>query len=477
MAPPEPRGAITVAYPAEPATLDPYAFAGDTPATRDITHMLMPGLYSIDPSGARARWLLASDPVVSQGPPFAVTITLRTDAVWSDGVPITVDDLRFTWQRALHAQSARAGYDQITRIVAETPKRAAIEFRRVFPQWQDLFSAGLGVLPAHALRSLKPLSSGWPVSGGPFVLKTWHRGLDMIFEPNPRAWYGRPKLRTLRIVFVPDDIGALQLFRRHSVDVLGPYEGADWIRRAREAAGRRVSTDTGQTWIGIVLNSAAAPLTDARVRRAFADSIDRVRIVAGLVQNEGTLLNAIPPSSSSPFATYGNIGRARSVLSAAGWSGAPIRSKGSTKLSFTVAVPDSDGLAGIIARALTFQAVRANIDVQEINLPIDELMQWLTGSRFRAAILTWRDPPGGAARARFAGGGRLLDIARLNDAALNAALLSGGTSAQVRLASLVPVIPLSTLAVTLAWSARVRGPVANAEADGPFWNVQEWSAG
>jgi ABC-type transport system substrate-binding protein len=227
--------------------------------------------------------------------------------------------------------------------------------------------------------------------------------------------------------------------------------------------------------MGIVLNTAAAPLSDVRVRRSFVDSLDRMRIVAGLVQDQGSLLNAIPPSSSSPFATYGALGRARTTLADDGWSGSPIRSKGGTKLSFTVAVADSDGLGSIIARALTFQAVRAGIDVQAISLPVDELMRtWLTGGRFRAALLTWRDPPGGAARARFAGGGRSITVTRIDDAELNARLLDGRF--EPRMAALVPVIPLSTLAVTLAWSARVTGPVANAEADGPFWNIAAWAA-
>src|SRR5438270_8612682 len=124
-----PSGTLTIAYPAEPATLDPFAPAGDTPATRDIARMLMPGLYKVTPSGARARWLLASEPVESNGPPFSVTLALRDDATWSDGKPITVEDLRFTWQLAAHRQIARAGYDQIARIVTLSPKRARIEFR------------------------------------------------------------------------------------------------------------------------------------------------------------------------------------------------------------------------------------------------------------------------------------------------------------------------------------------------------------
>ena len=468
-------GTLTIAYPAEPATLDPFVPAGDTPATRDLARLLMPGLYKITPSGARERWLLESEPVVSNGPPFSVTLTLRRDAV---------DDLLFTWQLAARGQIAREGYDQIARIVALTPKRARIEFRAPFRRWGDLFSAGLGVLPAHALstpRRLAFLSSGWPVSGGAFVLKAWHRGLDMIFEPNPHAWGGKPRLLRLRVVFVPDALGALTLFRRGQVDALGPYQAPDWTKRV---AGASVTTDAGQTSMGIVMNTRSKLLGDVRVRRAFADSIDRGRLVRGLVQTEGSKLDVVPPGTSAPFAVYGNVGRARATLSADGWRGAPIRSKGGTKLSFTIAVADSDGLGQVLARAIQYQAAQASIDVQTVFLPVDEIMSsWLTGPRFEAAILEWRDPPDGALRARFASGGKLLNVARLSDQRLNGDLSAEDASAAVvtkeaseaRLAAVIPVLPVATLTISLVASARAHGLVANAEADGPFWNAEQWS--
>jgi peptide/nickel transport system substrate-binding protein len=365
-----------------------------------------------------------------------------------------VDDLRFTWQLAAHAPIARAGYDQISRIVTLTPKRARIEFRAPFARWRDLFSAGLGVLPAHALatpRAQASLSSGWPVSGGPFVLKAWHPGLDMIFEPNPRAWDGKPKLLRLRVVFVPDSLGALTLFRNGAVDALGPYQSPDWSKRVSAVPGASLTTDTGLTWMGIVLNTGSKLLGDVKVRRAFADSMDRGLLVRGLVQGEGESLDGIPPATTGAFASYGDVKRARATLEADGWRGAPIRSKGGTKLSFTIAVADSDDLGQVLGRAIQYQAIRANIDVELVTLPVDEIMSsWLTGPRFQAAILEWRDPPGGALRARF-----------------------GGTDASV--AATVPVIPLATLAVSLVASARAHGLVASADADGPFWNVEQWS--
>jgi ABC-type transport system substrate-binding protein len=229
-----------------------------------------------------------------------------------------------------------------------------------------------------------------------------------------------------------------------------------------------------------VMNTRSKLLGDVQIRHAFADSLDRGQLVGGLVQAEGVALNSIPPARSTRFGTYGDLARARTTLSSDGWSGSGIRTKRGTKLSFTIAVADSDGLGQVLARAITYQAARAGIDVQSVSLPVDEIMStWLTGPRFDAAILEWRDPPEGAVRARFASGGKLLNVARLTDGTLNQDLTAEDAGAkdasQARLAAVLPVLPLATLAVSLASSARAHGLVANAEADGPFWNAEQWS--
>jgi peptide/nickel transport system substrate-binding protein len=485
-----PGGAVVVAYPNEPATLNPFARTGDDPATHDLARMLMPSMYRITPEGKRELWLLASEPIETRGPPFSVTIELRSDAVWSDGTPITVDDLRFTWKAALKVTPvARQGYDRIERIVPLSKKRARIEFRSIFRRWRDLFSAGAGLLPKHALsdqKGLERLDSGWPVSGGPFVLKAWHPGLDMVFAPNPHAWFARPLLKQLRVVFVPDDIGALALLRKKAVQGLVTYQAPDWIRRAQSISGVVVSTDTGQTWVALVMNTEAAPLTDVRVRRAFADSIDRARLARGLLQAEGILLNAVPPASSTAFRDLGKLARSRSTLTAAGWTGSEIRQKAGQKLTFTLALADADSLGGVVARAIQYQSARAGFDVETIVLPQDDLFtRWFPTSRFEAALVTWRDPPDGAARAHFAStASGTPNLSRFGDGMLDAAFAAedaAGGAPQAKseklLASGLPVLPMATLAVSIITSNGLRGARASAEADGPFWDAQDWSTG
>ncbi|MFN2613794.1 MAG: ABC transporter substrate-binding protein [Actinomycetota bacterium] len=420
-------GTVTVAYPSEPATLDPFAAAGDEPAARDIVRAVMPALWRFGPQGARERWLLASDPVIAGR---TMTVELRPDAVWSDGKAITVADLTATWRRA---RALFPDYARIASIEALTSKRARIRFTAMPAHPDDLFSAGLGVIPAH-VRAY----ANWSVGGGAFVVGAWHRGLDVVLVRNPRAWGTVPPLDSIRFVFVPDPDGARALLAQGKIDVLGPYVTPEWLRLLGSTP---VSTDEGPTWIGLVLNDTRGALRDPVVRRALVQSIDRARIVAGEIQEQGHPTTSTDPSTTSAPSPP-DVAGARRSLDADGWSGSKPRKKHGVELSFTLATISTEPLAQLLARAVQFQAARAGFDVQPLALDNDNLWRkWIPGARFDAALVVWRSPPGGAPR-------------------VHSAL----------------VVPFATLRVSLAVRSDVIcGARANASADGPFWNAESWS--
>jgi hypothetical protein len=239
----------------------------------------------------------------------------------------------------------------------------------------------------------------------------------MTFAPNPRAWAGAPRVRALRVVFVPDATGARELFKRGEVDVLGPYHAPDWQRRAGEVRGATVSTDTGSTWASIVFNTRAPPVRAPSVRRAFVDAIDRALIVRGLVQAEGTLLIA------GGYGVPGRrLARARREL----------RGRAPT---FTMAIVAEDDLAFGVAEAIKFQAADAGFSFEEVPLEPDRFYgPWLHGPDFEAAFLIRRG-------------------ARPS----------------------VGDVPLYRVAVSLVSSAAVSGVVSSAGPDGPFWGAQDWA--
>jgi peptide/nickel transport system substrate-binding protein len=479
-------GTLVVAYPHEPATLNPFVRGGDDPPTRDLVRPFLPSLYTLGPHGERSRSLLASDPVASAGPPFTITLTLRSDAVWSDGAAITAGDLRFTWQTLVDRRwpiASRDGYDQIGSVDVLSPTQARIVFAHPYARWMDLFDR---ILPSHVLAG-KPfgsaLTSSYPVSGGPFLLSSWTPGLQIVYTRNPRAWGQRPLLDRIVVQFVPDVVTAFQLLAAGKVDALGPYPGVDVQRRAGLVPGAHVSADLGSSWDGIVLNTRDPTLSDPRVRQALALAIDRPGIVAGLVRGEGTLLDALEPGGAPAFGGR-DLARAEALLDAAGWTGTGTRTRHGSDLSFTLALA-GDELPDRVAAAIHQQAAEAGFDVDIVDMPPDELWRdWIWGSRFEAAFLEVRDPPGGALRARYDAGyvrPKGFNISGIADASLDGALRgidasASGTeaAAERRLAALVPAIPLYQSEVVLVAGPHAGGLVADASEDGFLTTAAAW---
>jgi peptide/nickel transport system substrate-binding protein len=485
-------GEIRVAYPWVPATLNPFLRGGDAPGVRELVRPLLPALYRLGPGSARVPWLLDHEPAPADvgGTPFSVRLRLRADASWSDGMPITAADLRFTWRTVMDPRwpiASRDGYDRLTDVVVESPTVARLVFSTPFARWRDLFSAGLGVLPEHALAGKdfsRELARSWPVSGGPFVLASYTPGLEMVFARSPHPWGGAPLLDRLRVLFVPDPTTALQLYRRGEVDVLGPYSAPDFARRATEA-GATVSRDLGSSWVGLVLGTKAGPLASVEVRRALARAIDRAGIVEGLVRDEGEIHEDAFVAEGGAGSFSGlthDPGAADRILDQAGFrrTGGGARHKGGADLAFSIASVVSDDLADRILRAVHTELRARGFEPNLVALDSDELWpDWLLSSRLQAALVRFADPPGGSARAHYHTSGGW-NYSSVSDAVLDRALDGADADAkglvQVggRVAELLPVLPLYRPRVTAAAGDAVHGVEANASADGMFVSAHRW---
>src|SRR4029077_11160297 len=88
-----------------------------------------------------------------------------------------------------------------------------------------LFSEGtFPPLPAHLLAKYKRIDrldyDANPVGDGPYVLKQWIHGSDMIFSPNPYYWRGRAHVDQIDIRIIPDSVTGVNALRTHEIDVL-----------------------------------------------------------------------------------------------------------------------------------------------------------------------------------------------------------------------------------------------------------------
>lgn len=259
------RGVARVAFPDEPATLDPLTQTGLAAETRAFLPLLTPRIVvgGSGPGIVRAT--------LEQG---SNDLTVEPGSSWSDGTAITGRDVERTWKLVRASSLPFEGFEAITSMRVDGDRV------RVAPATATrLFRDGFHVLPPDFSPSA--YATSWPTSGGPFMLAIWTRGSQMSFVTNPSSPGSGPLLAGLDVSFVTDPDAALALFRRNEIDVLSRYGAPGWHERLT-TAGAKVSPPGDGAAVALVLR---APATSAARVRMLA-RIDLARINAVLVQGE-----------------------------------------------------------------------------------------------------------------------------------------------------------------------------------------------
>ena len=136
------------------------------------------------------------------------TVTIRQDAVFSDGKPLTAADVAYTFNTA----ATSGGLTDITVLAAAVAiDRATVELRLKQPQSTFVNRLiTLGIVPEHAHDQNYPRN---PIGSGPYQLVQWDEGQQLIVEANPNYYGEAPGIQRLVFLFFR---GRRRLCRRQS---------------------------------------------------------------------------------------------------------------------------------------------------------------------------------------------------------------------------------------------------------------------
>jgi peptide/nickel transport system substrate-binding protein len=334
--PPEPGGTIVVAMGQEPESLVPYGER--TSVSSDVEGFLFrmlaitnPDFGSFSPDVARA-WEWSPDRK-------ALTMSLRNDVYWSDGVQLTADDVAFSFDVARDSVvgwRSRHWKREIDACEVVDPFRVRFHFASTFLE-QFRYAKEGWIVPKHLLAGVP--RDQWrtsafahaPVGCGPFKLESWEPGQRIVLVRNER-FFGAPKPWVDRVVleFVPEASTRLGRLRAGSVDVVAspdlPLRDAAELRDAY-AAGKsdvRILSVPGRSYDFIGYNASDPLFRDRRVREALTLAIDRREIVRALCHGFAEVLDGpIVPilwahNPRLPSVPY-DAEAAKRLLAAAGW--------------------------------------------------------------------------------------------------------------------------------------------------------------
>ncbi|GAB4375293.1 MAG: peptide-binding protein [Acidobacteriota bacterium] len=440
-------GTLVVAVRVAPDAANPYV--ARTHASLELANRTLPRLFAeILPATEEGRVELRPELVVDwtvDPDRRRVELTLRDDARWSDGQPVTCPDLAFTLAAQKDPDLAWAGaeYKQaIESVECPEPHRAVYRFSRPTP-YTLMDVNDIHVLP----RSIADVPraewrrTDWAArlpAAGPFRIAAWRDGAEVVLERNDAYW-GAPELpRIDRIVLraVPetttlltqllagevqfasglDPASARRLEREPAIAVLRRpgwnyvYLGWNTIdpeayrawRRGREAACRRAGQDAcpdPPAEIARLAREHPHPLFgDARVRRAITLGIDRRQLV------DAHLLGAasVPPSPIlAPLPEHDpalepwpyDPDRARRELREAGWldrDGDGWLERDGRVARFTVYVHAGNRLRRDVALSIKRQLADLGLDMRIEPVESAAFYARLFGRQMDAWIARWR---------------------------------------------------------------------------------------
>lgn len=215
------------------------------------------------------------------------TFVLRDDVVFSDGSKLDADTVVKNvdfWLKI--STSVPDSFFKGASVVDDH----TVAIHTTIPQpWLAhlLSSSGFGLNSGPSLaRDLKEIGEN-PIGSGPYVLKEWKRGDEIIFSRNDNYHWGPlteapgpAQLKTIRWKFVPDANARWLALEKDEADLIYDPPSVKW-KEAKEKyfTSSRFAPGRGQS---LSLNTEFGPFTDKRVRQAFAYASNRQKIVETL---------------------------------------------------------------------------------------------------------------------------------------------------------------------------------------------------
>jgi peptide/nickel transport system substrate-binding protein len=402
---PRPGGTYVEGVVGQLGSLNPL-FGEATAGRNDLDALLFEPLVRVLPTGAIQGRLASHWEVSPDGRTYS--FTLRSNARWSDGAPVTADDVVFTVRTVQDPQFPGALLTQSWKDVIATAVDAQ-HVRFALPGHNAGFLANLELLdivPSHLLagRPMGDLASAStnlnPVGTGPYRLVA--QTSDTIqLERNPYAWR-KPWIEDITIRSYPSQAAGLDALDRSEIDGLGNLTPSGV---AQEAGNKQVSVLRASTYqyAELILNLKQDEpyFQDIKVRQAIAEAIDRTGIIRDVLGGQ-----AIPDDSPIPRAiTWAydsnaqqppyNPDAAAKLLDDAGWTLVKgVRTKGSTNLSFVLTVSSDVPPYERVAEKVSEDLAHVGIEAQVVPVTTASLIHdYLNPRTFDMALTAFDNGP------------------------------------------------------------------------------------
>lgn len=303
---------ITVALPGSLANL--YVGQENGILNYYIASIAQEGLVTLDANGEIQPALAESWEQVDD---VTYVYTLREDATFQDGTPVTVDDVIFSIEKAQDPELS-PGFSYYLGGIASMEETAERELTITLSAPDATFATLMSTTGALYVtsRAYWEANEGTIGTGEGLLLGTTpYRVTEFVpdshvaFERVDTWWGGVPEIEEVRVDFIPDENTRLLAAQSGQIDVAFnvPFQQADqWAA----IDGSEVQFLNDLSYVGLLFDLEVAPFDDVKVREAIAHAMDRSAVVESVLDGHGEVALAIP-TPESLLTAYGDEASSR----------------------------------------------------------------------------------------------------------------------------------------------------------------------
>ena len=348
-------GTFTWGLDADAQTLNPFV-AGDLPSARALAFMF-PNLYSADKNLNVVPDLADGMPQVSSDG-TVWTVKLKSGARWSDGSPITSNDVVTTVKIQSDPNlDTDGGFDWSSLDKVESVDTLTVKFTLKKPFAPFLANNLVGwIAPAEvygkidpAKQRTDPVSQKPTVTGGPYKFDRWVPGQEIDYVANDTYFAGRPHFDKVVGGVITDATASTSAIINGDIQWTPTVAeaGAGAVQRVQAASNLINHSFADLQYIDVRMNERAGhPFSDVLVRRAFAYALDKDSIVQAAKGNTGVpLWGDITPASwaydaNAQVKYKQDVNKAKALMQQAGWTigSGGIATKNGKKFSYKLRV-------------------------------------------------------------------------------------------------------------------------------------------
>ncbi|MFF2480742.1 ABC transporter substrate-binding protein [Paenibacillus sp. NPDC058071] len=412
---PKDGGTLTISTFSDIVSVNPL-FVQDT-ASGDAENFLFSKLYDLDRDGnvIAEPWSLASEPPAISEDGKTYTVKLKNSAKWSDGTPVTADDIIFSINATINPDVGSPGisnFDKVDKLDKVDDHTVNITLKQVYAPFA--YSLTFRPAPNHILKDVNPKElqkhvfgkdPAQTVTNGPWKWTEWKEAQYLTFEAYPEYWSEvKPHIQKVVYKIYADQNTEVQALIKGDVDTtlaipitqLAAIEGNDKINVIK---GRNATYE----YINFSFNkdnfpNKVVPFESQKSRQAIAYALNRQGMVDNVLKGYGYLMNSpfLPGSWADPGDKAINYGydpeKAKALLAEDGWVAGKdgIVVKDGVRFSFELQYNSGnsrrEAVSQIIQQNLKDVGIEVKPKAMEFSTWID---QNLTPGKFPAVLLGW----------------------------------------------------------------------------------------